>query len=262
MPKFLIFSDLHLGYNRAAPVIVVPDDVDAVIVAGDIRAPVQRSMAWLDAEVASQGKPVPVVFVAGNHEHYGQRYEASMSSGRVAQASHPGVRWLENEEFVFGDVRVLGCTLWTDYDLHHSVSLGMAAAQRGLNDHGEIRSSAPGSLRGLWTPEQALMTHRDSRAWLEAALSKPFDGKTIVVTHHAPHTMSVAPKFKGDALNPAFVSDLTDLIERHQPDLWVHGHTHASFDYVVPGTKTRVVCNPMGYDDGNPRFDIDLVVEV
>jgi len=33
-------------------------------------------------------------------------------------------------------------------------------------------------------------------------------------------------------------------------DLWVHGHTHDSFDYPVdrPGGGTcRVVCNPRGY---------------
>ena len=84
MPKFLIFSDLHLGYNRTAPTIIVPDDVDAVIVPGDIKAPVSRSMQWLDAEVAAQGRSV--VFIAGNHEHYGHVYEASMASGRVSRS--------------------------------------------------------------------------------------------------------------------------------------------------------------------------------
>ena len=42
----------------------------------------------------------------------------------------------------------------------------------------------------------------------------------------------------------------------------MHGHTHSSFDYVVPGTSTRIACNPMGYDDENPGFDSDMVVEV
>ena len=31
------------------------------------------------------------------------------------------------------------------------------------------------------------------------------------------------------------------------PDLWVHGHTHDSFDYVLGWTQ--VVVNPYGYQD-------------
>jgi hypothetical protein len=46
--------------------------------------------------------------------------------------------------------------------------------------------------------------------------------------------------------------------------LWIHGHTHDSFDYRLNGT--RVLCNPRGYArDGvneNPMFDPQLVIEV
>jgi len=46
--------------------------------------------------------------------------------------------------------------------------------------------------------------------------------------------------------------------------LWIHGHTHDSFDYVVNGT--RVVCNPRGYAPNgvneNARFDANLCVDV
>ncbi len=40
-----------------------------------------------------------------------------------------------------------------------------------------------------------------------------------------------------------------------QPQLWVHGHTHASLDYRIGAT--RVVCNPFGYarDEENPHFE-------
>jgi len=32
---------------------------------------------------------------------------------------------------------------------------------------------------------------------------------------------------------------------RPQIKLWVHGHTHDPYDYVIG--ETRVVCNPRGY---------------
>jgi hypothetical protein len=46
------------------------------------------------------------------------------------------------------------------------------------------------------------------------------------------------------------------------PDLWVHGHTHNSFDYMFG--KTRVVVNPYGYKDVevNPQFDKSLVIKL
>ena len=48
--------------------------------------------------------------------------------------------------------------------------------------------------------------------------------------------------------------------------LWVHGHTHDSFDYKVNG-HTRVVCNPRGYPQvlggwENEQFDVDKVVQI
>lgn len=82
-----------------------------------------------------------------------------------------------------------------------------------------------------------------------------------------PHPGSVAARFARDSLTPAFVSHLSDLIERRQPALWVHGHTHDCFDYRVGAT--RIVCNPKGYGPMRPgkplenrAFDVGKVVEV
>jgi hypothetical protein len=54
------------------------------------------------------------------------------------------------------------------------------------------------------------------------------------------------------------------LLDGDRAQLWIHGHTHDSFDYVCNGT--RVVCNPRGYAiDGipeNPRFDPALTIDI
>ena len=68
----------------------------------------------------------------------------------------------------------------------------------------------------------------------------------------------------GSPLNAIFVSDAEPLVAASGARLWIHGHTHDSFDYQVQGT--RVLCNPRGYakdgNDENPLFDPRLVVEV
>jgi hypothetical protein len=85
-----------------------------------------------------------------------------------------------------------------------------------------------------------------------------------VVTHHAPSPASIHPRFAASPLNACFVSNAEHLLDGDRVRLWIHGHTHDSFDYVVNGT--RVVCNPRGYAKNgvneNPRFDAEFVVDV
>lgn len=82
--------------------------------------------------------------------------------------------------------------------------------------------------------------------------------------HHAPSIMSVAPRYEGDRLSPAFVSDLPDEFF-DVPSVWIHGHTHSSADYVRG--RCRVVSNPRGYPLAgggfeNARFDPGFVVDL
>jgi Icc-related predicted phosphoesterase len=244
--KATIFSDLHLPVSGPLDYALdIPDDTDVVIVAGDVDAPVARSLKWLYEYIAARG--FQVVFVAGNHEHYRQVYETSMAGGFAIRDRFPGVHFLENEETVIGGVRFLGATMWTDFNLYETPERSMKAVTLGMNDYRVIGSIDGNARERHFTAEMTRGLHRESRAWLEAALARPFDGKTVVVTHHCPHNMSVHNDYLGHPVNPGFTSDLSDIMVKYQPNLWVHGHTHFCFDYVAPGTRTRVVCNPRGY---------------
>ena len=79
----------------------------------------------------------------------------------------------------------------------------------------------------------------------------------IVVTHHAPSAMSIAPRFKNFPDTDFFHSRLENLILDVNPKLWVHGHVHDSFDYELG--DTRVVCNPLGYPF-EKRFFVDVQI--
>lgn len=131
----------------------------------------------------------------------------------------------------------------------------------------------PKLKRRKLTAEDTLARHWIDRAWLLDQLASPFDGATVVVTHHAPGFESVAPEYVSDWLSPAFVSELPDEFFSGQhgesrmtkPALWVHGHTHSSACYKRYGT--RVLANPRGYpqkDGGfeNRTFNPTLVVDV
>lgn len=254
--KILLASDLHLellqrrwsGERLIAPV----PGADVLVLAGDIADGARAFELFAHW-------PTPIIYVAGNHEFYGHAIEPMRAKMRQAAALNE-IHFLENESVVIGGVRFLGTTLWTDYRLHsnRTQSQLMEHAQRGLNDHQLIRT---GQYR--FSAQDALGLHESARAWLESELAQPFAGKTVVVSHHGPHPLSVHPRYAGDLLNAAFVSDLCALLPGI--DLWLHGHVHDSFDYEVG--RCRIVANPRGYlhkNGGmeNSAFDPAFVVEI
>lgn len=261
--RIQLASDLHLEFLESrcpgARLVHPAPGADLLVLAGDIHNGVKGIEAFADW-------PVPVIYIAGNHEFYDHDWASTRQDLRAACAG-TRVTFLDNDAVELEGVRMLGCTLWTDFRLRGSTpAQAMAVAERGLMDHHVIRAAS-----GLLRPQQTRADHERSRAWLEGELAKPFDGKTVVVTHHGPHPLSIHPRFVGHPLNPGFISDLTPLLR--DADLWLHGHTHDSFDYRIG--RCRVVANPAGYilnraeatADGdfvfeNSRFDPGLVVDL
>jgi len=143
----------------------------------------------------------------------------------------------------------------------------MCDATRGLNDFaGAIRERRPdSSARTRFTPQDAAREHALSRAWLQERLDAPTDpavSATVVVTHHAPSSLSMDPIYEGSELNPCFYSDLPESFFQCAA-LWIHGHSHSSADY--QHHRTRVIANPRGYARRNgtvenEHFDPGLVV--
>lgn len=91
-------------------------------------------------------------------------------------------------------------------------------------------------------PGEVLAMHRATRAFIKDELARPYDGPTVVVTHHAPHPASLQDPHADLAWS--YASDLTDMIMDRGPDIWIHGHVHHAADYRIG--RTRVVCNPRG----------------
>jgi Icc-related predicted phosphoesterase len=255
--RLQVFSDLHADVRPPRRIEVAPG-VDAVVVAGDTCEGAERGFALLRQIVPMQ---IPIISVMGNHEYYRRCLPDELAEARRS-APHYGVHLLENDAIVVGGVRFIGATLWTDYAIfgEAKVERAMNVARDGLNDHRRIAWTKQPAWR-RFRPDEALLLHRQSRAFVETALKTPFTGSTVVVTHHAPHPGSLHPRYGNDLLSAAYVSDLTMIIEAGQPNLWVHGHVHCSSDYQVG--RTRVLCNPHGYGAiENPAFDPALVVEV
>ena len=98
------------------------------------------------------------------------------------------------------------------------------------------------------------------QSWLRTELAKPYQGKTIVVTHFAPSAKSQDPRFPLGPGTAGFCSALDDLLP--SADLWLHGHLHCPSNYAIG--RCQVIANPRGYARKNEqtKFIDTLCVEL
>lgn len=248
--KVQVASDLHHelavpNSEMARPLERSDDSVDVLVLAGDIHNQLKGVDLYADY-------PVPVVYVCGNHEFYNSEMQLLLPELR-RKANGTSVKLLEKDEFIRGNVRFLGCTMWTDYHMFPlQLDASMEHARRDVLDHRRIRKPN----HGRFEPEDAVAEQRAAVDFLVRKIRTPFSGATVVVTHHAPSARSVHPHEQNNPLVPAFASNLEFLVS--EADIWIHGHIHHSSDYRLG--KCRVICNPRGYP-GRNRTNPSLAYE-
>jgi hypothetical protein len=130
---------------------------------------------------------------------------------------------------------VAGATLWTDLSEQYNWYI----YTRTLVDYGYIHG-----LNKFDYNE----THQKHLNFLLNS------GADIIVSHHCPSRHSIHEKYANEKSNVGFTTDLTDVIlnMKKPPRLWVHGHTHESFDYMIG--STRVICHPRGYPNERDHY--------
>lgn len=246
-----LLSDLHIEISCFYS--IEDTGADVIVLAGDIHSG-KSGIEWAIEE--SERLKTPIIYVAGNHEYYKREYHQTQTDMRNAAARSKSVHFLEKDEIVIGDVRFLGTTLWTDYQVSdESQDLCMLMCGNLINDHRLIKFND-----ALFSAEHALKLHQESMQWLYKQIVVPHSSQTVVITHHGPSKLSAHPNYGLNILSGAFISDLDDLVKK--VDLWLYGHTHTSIDTKI-GT-CRLVSNQRGYprEDIPGGFDKCKVIEI
>lgn len=150
--------------------------------------------------------------------------------------------WLDNSSVEIGKQRFLGTTLWFEDSPENKL------ISWKLSDFHKIA----GFSREVY----------EENRLAKEFLNKETKEGDIVITHHLPAACCIPARFAGDEINRFYVCEMTGLIEKRSPKIWIHGHTHDS-RYTHIGS-TEVFCNPRGYwpDLLNPSFQSELVIEV
>jgi predicted phosphohydrolase len=285
--KIYAFSDIHLESGPFEIDRSALKAADVVVAAGDIGNGTQ-GVEWLK----TLGKPV--AYVVGNHEFWAAEpvdYAGTLERIREA-AEGTNVHVLERDSLQLGKLRILGCTLWSDYagwdrryievalsrmrDFH---LIGAASWYEGKGAERKLRRLLPGSWANRFLKSKTfnpVIAHElfvKSVAWLRRELARPWEGDTVLLTHHSPTLESLRYacitdwELKGEGpfrldereapiYRAAYASDLDGLLDHSDVALAIHGHLHHRLDFAHRGV--RVYCNPRGYYRARTRSESSL----
>jgi len=239
LTKIALISDLHLEERKDPPLLGTPPGMFQVYGSFSLPREIEADVMVIagdthpDPEIRRQVLTtiedelgLPVIHVNGNHDYYG--------------GSFPNDR---GELVTMGGIRFAVATLWTYLD-----DTGRHEAAR-FPDFVKIQGATVGKWNDL---------HLAQLTFLEQAEAD------VIVTHHAPFPGSIHGDFLGDALNAFFVNNL-DPQRFPRARLWLHGHVHTPFDYLisVEDHEIRVICNPLGYPMSRVRRQVGIkIVEI
>jgi Icc-related predicted phosphoesterase len=238
-------SDAYLMSNKENQFYVDPK-ANVLILAGDI-----CTVSDIDYIIKQfENVIIPILYVPGNHEYYGAD---RLTTDKVFRKELKGtnIKFMNREYEIIGDTVFIVATLWTELT---NVFAGIV--HRSWSDFTQVKDHK----LSYWQSQ-----HLEDVIFIQKALSsEALKGKKkVVVTHHLPSYKSTPEQFKGDPYNPFFFTDLEKImLDDDAPLVWMHGHTHDSFDYKVG--NTRVVCNPYGYFPNalNKQYLNNLLIEV
>jgi len=287
--KIAIVSDIHLEFgpltinnDEAAEVLILAGDIcvarDFELADKNLYAENKRAARYLEFFNDVAAKFPKVIYIMGNHEHYNGDFAYTYGILKRALAHLPNLHLLEKETLDIGDYTFIGATLWTDMNGGDPLTLmhikDMMNDFHGVkNDNQKVTRKVPLYDDGEYnidrkiighkfkeeaakfTPQDAAEDHKRAMDYINHVVTNDETKKYVVVGHHAPCGQSCHPRFANDRImNGAFYTELGDYIAyRPQIKLWVHGHMHDPFDYVVG--ETRVICNPRGYVQYEKRAD-------
>lgn len=242
-----VISDIHLETRQK---IVYPTvSANILAICGDLghpRQPIYHSfLSWAAQHYQS------VYMVAGNHEYYHHHDDVQMTNDYITKlvSQWPNVHFLNNQSHLLSinnyEYQIFGSTLWSysnGYDLSEMI-----------NDYHHIKKKVwcGHNNSSMYTKKHISYTdtdelHHVALNSLHVSITEAIktQRKMIVLTHHLPSFSQLHDPT--NIINYAYANNLDDLL---QPPivLWLHGHIHKTIDWV--SGSTRVVCNPMGYQN-------------
>lgn len=253
--KIQVVSDLHLEFSDIN--IKNTQNTEVLILAGDIL--VADKLFKHGSELGQRFRDFlsrvsfqfpHVIYVAGNHEFYGGgHFYGHVDLLRAwCNNNYDNIYYLEDDVKKIDNIMFVGGTLWTD--LNRGDPLTAFHIKECINDYRAIKNDRKGYVP--IKPADTMERHVNTKKYFETVIDNAHpDQKIVVVGHHTPSWQSCAEQYRHDFLmNGGYHNNMEDFIlDRPKIKMWIHGHTHVAFDYMIG--ETRIVCNPRGYENSN-----------
>ena len=252
--KLHTLSDIHNEHGKFNIPFI---ERDVLIIAGDYN----YAMNGVE-EIKAHAKHSPVILVLGNHDFYGHSIQEVIDFWNNIEIEN--FYFLNNSSVVINNIEFIGTTLFPSFNKENPITINVC--RDAISDYkGQIFRDK--TKQSKFSPTEAAYLGKIDKEYLKGKLSNENNMKQIVISHYLPTYESVHPRYQGGDFNyhlsGAFVSDCEDIINYTPPALWIHGHTHDSFNYKLG--ECQIVCNPRGYESINAintEFDEKLLIEI
>jgi Icc-related predicted phosphoesterase len=225
MTVYGIVSDLHLEFRDMKETMIMSKKLrdaltkcDYLLIAGDIHQGFASRQYFLESFAKESKDSKRVIHILGNHDFYQGEWENT-----------PVLR--------HRSANVIGHTLWTNFENDNPMC--KLAAMRYINDFKCIFSRRGDALI---TPNEMILANSMA---MNSILASDLE---VVLTHFPPtRDGNTLERYKAnvDGLNGYFMNSFEEKIINSDKKLWVFGHIHSVWDYMVG--NCRMVSNPLGY---------------
>lgn len=256
MTKIKLISDLHLIEPDFD--MEIESDTDILVIAGDVSDSRKTTVAWIK-RIAAKNPLIQVLFVPGNHDHFGGEYFENVSHFREMLSDFINAHFLDNEIYIFSEkktgkqIAFLGSTFWADFEGKGKEEAAWSIrSAMVLKDFQDIKFGDK-----TLDPSDARSLCIESRHWLEEALKETKGMKQVVITHFPLHPKCNETE---NDLSPYFANDHANLLAAYRPALALSGHTHTNVDFVC--NETRFVSNQNGFQHEDTGYNPNLILEI
>lgn len=251
--KLAYCSDLHLEFGKVtlhnkkgADLLVLAGDV---CVAQEMMTTKQHQQRYLKFFHDVSTKFEHVLYVLGNHEHYGSVVSDTANIIKQHIGHLPNIHVLDNDSIILNGVKFIGTTLWTSLN-NRDPNVVMNVTSM-MNDYVQIWYHNPSLVAKFpIRADNVINMHSLNTTFLKQEMENSTCDKVVVITHHAPNVKSLPEKYEDMYTQYAYFDDMSSKLDLTKVHTWIHGHTHRRSEYMV--NTTRVLCNPRGYHGYEP----------